>query len=47
MEVAGSSTTGLDMTPEVALTATKMGRVPLKGCNVVILGASGHTGDIF
>lgn len=28
MEVAGSSTTGLNMTPEVAFTATKMGRVP-------------------
>ena len=31
MEVAGSSTTGLNMTPKVAFTATKMGRLPWRG----------------
>lgn len=31
MEVAGSSTTGLNMTPKVAFTATKMGKLPPGG----------------
>lgn len=33
-------------TPEVPLTATKMGRASPGGCNVVVLKDGGHTGDI-